>query len=113
MVKLFNSLVLFFFVFSISAATPGQREGLNLKQIKPFSGVDAQVHSIRATKDGISLTKIKIAKPSSSSLAGFKLLTPRDQFALRVLDKGWFKTNFSRDLTILTLKSQVISKDNK
>jgi len=88
MVKLFNSLVLFFFVFSISAGTPGQREGLNLKQIKPFSGVDAQVHGIRATKDGISLTKIKIAKPNSSSLAGFKLLTPRDQFALRVLDKN-------------------------
>ena len=52
MVKLFNSLVIFFLVFSINADPLGLIEkNLNLKQIKPFTDVEAQIYSIRASKD--------------------------------------------------------------
>ena len=88
MVKLFNSLVIFFLVFSVNADSLGQIEkNLNLKQIKPFTDVEAQIYSIRASKDDLSLIKTKIAKPTAHSLEKHRLISSRDQFALRVLDK--------------------------
>ena len=88
MVKLFNSLVIIFLVFSVNADPLGQIEkNLNLKQIKPFTDVEAQIYSIRASKDDLSLIKTKIAKPTAHSLEKHRLISSRDQFALRVLDK--------------------------
>ena len=88
MVKLFNSLVIFFLVISVNADPLGQIEkNLNLKQIKPFTDVEAQIYSIRASKDDLSLIKTKIAKPTAHSLEKHRLISSRDQFALRVLDK--------------------------
>jgi hypothetical protein len=88
MVKLFNSLVIFFLVFSVNADPLGQIEkNLNLKQIKPFTDVEAQIYSIRASKDDLFLIKTKIAKPTAHSLEKHRLISSRDQFALRVLDK--------------------------
>ena len=88
MVKLFNSLIIFFLVFSVNADPLGQIEkNLNLKQIKPFTDVEAQIYSIRASKDDLSLIKTKIAKPTAHSLEKHRLISSRDQFALRVLDK--------------------------
>ena len=47
----------------------------------------AKIYTISGTKDGISLKKKTIAKPQFSSLKNLRLLTPRDKYALKVLDK--------------------------
>ena len=62
MVKLFNSLVIFFLVFSVNADPLGQIEkNLNLKQIKPFTDVEAQIYSIRASKDDLSKKSLNLS----------------------------------------------------
>ena len=48
----------------------------------------AKIYTISGTKDGISLKKKTIAKPQFSSLKNLRLLTPRDKYALKVLDKA-------------------------
>ena len=58
MVKLFNSLVIFFLVFNIYADPLGQIEkNINLQQIKPLADIPAQIYSIRASKDELSLIR--------------------------------------------------------
>jgi hypothetical protein len=89
MVKLFNTLFLFFFVLIINAAPPSQIEKkLNLADTKPSLEMDAAIFSLVGSKSGITLKKTKIAKPSNRSLATFKLLSKKDDFALKVLDKN-------------------------
>jgi hypothetical protein len=88
MVKLFNSLVIFFLVFNIYADPYGEIEkNINLQQIKPLADIPAQIYSIRASKDELSLIRTEVAKPTSSALERHRLISPRDRFALRVLDK--------------------------
>ena len=58
MVKLFNSLVIFFLVFNIYADPYGKIEkNINLQQIKPLADIPAQIYSIRASKDELSLIR--------------------------------------------------------
>ena len=89
MVKIFTTLVLTFFVFNLSAELlRGDLKPLGVAKDKLSIGTDAKILSVTGSKNGISLRKTKIAKPNSSSLSSLRLLTPRDRFALRVLDKN-------------------------
>jgi hypothetical protein len=86
MVKIFFSLLLF---ISFSAVT----DDISISKNIEFSGnklsldKEANIYTISAGKDGISLKDVKIDKPSSNSLKMFKLITPRDKFGLKLLDK--------------------------
>jgi hypothetical protein len=48
---------------------------------------EANIYTISAGINGITLKNVKIDKPSSNSLKMFKLITPRDKFGLKLLDK--------------------------
>lgn len=48
---------------------------------------DAQILSILGSKNGIKLKEIKIGKPSKNSLKLIKLVTPRDKYAIRILNE--------------------------
>ena len=88
MVKNIPTLVLTFFVFNVSAELPGgDLKTLGVAKDKLSIGADAKILSVTGSKNGISLRKTKIAKPNSSTLSALRLLTPRDRFALRVLNK--------------------------
>jgi len=56
-------------------------------QINPPIEEIAQIYSISGTKDGIRITEKKIIKPGFNSLKNLKLLTPRDDYALKILDE--------------------------
>ena len=47
---------------------------------------EAQIYTLLGSKNNIELKEIKIAKPTRDSLKLLKLLTPRDKYAIRVLD---------------------------
>ena len=47
---------------------------------------EAQIYTLLGSKNNIELKEVKIAKPSRDSLKLLKLLTPRDKYAIRVLD---------------------------
>ena len=56
-------------------------------QMNPSIEEIAQIYSISGTKDGISITDKKVTKPGFNSLKNLKLLTPRDNYALKILDE--------------------------
>jgi len=49
---------------------------------------DAQIYTLVGNRDNIELIAKKIAKPSKKSLQLLKAVTPRDKFAIRVLDEN-------------------------
>lgn len=49
---------------------------------------DAQIYTLVGYRDNIELKAKKIAKPSKKSLKLLKAVTPRDKFAIRVLDEN-------------------------
>lgn len=49
---------------------------------------DAQIYTLVGNRDNIELKAKKIAKPSKKSLKLLKAVTPRDKFAIRVLDEN-------------------------
>jgi len=49
---------------------------------------EAIIYSINGSHNNISLTGIRIDKPSKKSLKLLKLVSPRDKYALRVVDKN-------------------------
>ena len=49
---------------------------------------DAQIYTLVGNRDNIELKAKKIAKPSKRSLQLLKAVTPRDKFAIRVLDEN-------------------------
>ena len=49
---------------------------------------DAQIYTLVGYRDNIELKAKKIAKPSKRSLKLLKAVTPRDKFAIRVLDEN-------------------------
>lgn len=49
---------------------------------------DAQIYTLVGNRDNIELKAKKIAKPSKKSLQLLKAVTPRDKFAIRVLDEN-------------------------
>ena len=49
---------------------------------------DAQIYTLVGNRDSIELKAKKIAKPSKRSLQLLKAVTPRDKFAIRVLDEN-------------------------
>lgn len=83
--KFFLSLTLIFCsVISSNNEIDFQRiDGLG-KEIS--IGTEAQIYTLLGTKNNIELKEVKIAKPRRNSLKLLKLLTPRDKYAIRVLD---------------------------
>ena len=66
-------------------------DGINFKRIDGLSKeisleTEAQIYTLLGSANNIKLKEIKISKPSRDSLKLLKLLTPRDQYAIRVLD---------------------------
>jgi len=49
-------------------------------------GTEAQIYTLLGSKNNIELKEVKIAKPRRNSLKLLKLLTPRDKYAIKVLD---------------------------
>ena len=82
MVKIFFSLLLF---ISFSAVTEDILISKNIEFSENKLSLDkeANIYTISAGKDGITLRDVKIDKPSSNSLKMFKLITPRDKFGLK------------------------------
>jgi hypothetical protein len=83
--KFFLSLALIFCVIVSS------NNDINLKRVDGLSkeillGSKAQIYSLLGSNNNIELKEIKIAQPNRDSLKLLKLLTPRDKYAIRVLD---------------------------
>jgi hypothetical protein len=83
--KFFLSLALIFCVIVSS------NNDINLKRVDELSkeillGSKAQIYSLLGSNNNIELKEIKIAQPNRDSLKLLKLLTPRDKYAIRVLD---------------------------
>ena len=89
MVKLFYILG-FLIIGNIEAKLPPDllSKDLNQNQIDPPIEEIAQIYSISGTKDGISISEKKISKPGFNSFKNLRLLTPRDKYAIKILDKN-------------------------
>ena len=89
MVKLFYILGILI-ISNIEAKLPPDllSKDLNQNQIDPPIEEIAQIYSISGTKDGISISEKKISKPGFNSLKNLRLLTPRDKYAIKILDKN-------------------------
>lgn len=48
---------------------------------------EVRVYTLRASKDGMTLKKSKIIKTNSQSLKTHRLITPRDKYGLKLLNK--------------------------
>lgn len=83
--KFFLSLTLIF--CSVISST----NEINFQRIDGLSkeisiDTEAQIYTLLGSKNNIELKEVKIAKPTRDSLKLLKLLTPRDKYAIRVLD---------------------------
>jgi hypothetical protein len=83
--KFFLSLTLIF-CLAISSSNEIDFQRIDGLSKKISLGAEAQIYTLLGNKNNIELKEIKIAQPSRDSLKLLKLLTPRDKYAIRVLD---------------------------
>jgi hypothetical protein len=88
-----GKMVKIFFSFLLILSFDVLSKNTSLSKHIEFSGdelsldKEANIYTISAGINGITLKNVKIDKPSSNSLKMFKLITPRDKFGLKLLDK--------------------------
>ena len=88
MVKITKILFLCIFIIDIHAKNFDEIENkIELAQHRLSPNLDARIFSVSGSKDSISIASYKIAKPTQNLLSSYKLLTKRDRYALRVLNK--------------------------
>ena len=88
MVKITRTLFLFFFILNINAKTINDIDNkIEFIQHELSIELDAKIFNISGGRDNISIKNYKIAKPSPGLIASYKLLSRRDGYALRVLNK--------------------------
>lgn len=83
-----NFFLSFSIIFCLEAFSISE---VNLQRINELnkditSESNAKIYTLITSKNNIELKKIKIAKPKKDSLKLLKLLTPRDKYAIRILD---------------------------
>ena len=92
--------------YSIELAKRNNLEIVNFDSLlfyKEISiGTEAQIYTLLGSKNNIELKEVKIAKPRRNSLKLLKLLTPRDKYAIRVLD------NKNKEIITFNIKSTFI-----
>ena len=88
MVKITKILFLCIFILNINAKSFDEIENkINPLQHRLSPNFDARIFNVSGSKDSISISSYKIAKPTQNLLSSYKLLTKRDRYALRVLNK--------------------------
>ena len=95
MVKIFKILV-FFFAINISADISTTINYIDINKMHSLEK-EAQIFTLTASINGITNKQIRIAKPTASSIKALRPLSPRDRYALKVLDKD------KKEITIIGL----------
>lgn len=77
-----------FFVIELNASL--KINPMQIEKIDKLVSLDQEaiIYSVNGSHNNISLTGIRIDKPSKKSLKLLKLVSPRDKYALRVVDKN-------------------------
>jgi hypothetical protein len=86
MVKKIFIIISLSFVFTSSAVETVNLKLINLSDKEFSTEKDAQIYTLVGNKNNLELKAKRIAKPSNKSLQLLKLVTPRDKYAIKVLD---------------------------
>lgn len=86
--KTTRTLFLFFFILNINAKNINEIDNkIEFFQHELSLKHNAKIFNISGDKGNISIKNYKIAKPSPGLIASYRLLSRRDGYALRVLNK--------------------------
>ena len=89
MVRILNTLlVLFFCIDLIADLPPISKENFEKDYYSLQSEKNAQIFKIKGSRNGVSLKDTKIGKPSTIAIKNMKMLSSKDKYALKVLDKN-------------------------
>ncbi len=89
MVRILNTfLVLFVCSGLIADLPPITREDFEKDYYSLQSEKNAQIFKIKGSRNGVSLIDTKIGKPSTIAIKNMKMLSSKDKYALKVLDKN-------------------------
>ena len=87
MVKKMYLIICILFAFNLVAEEVDLFKQFDRLDLKASPEVEAKIFSITGDVNNISLTNVKIAKPSRQSLKKYGLISRKDKYAIRVLNE--------------------------
>ena len=87
MVKKMYLIICILFAFNLLAEEADLIKQFDRLDLKASPEVEAKIFSITGDVNNISLTNVKIAKPSRQSLKKYGLISRKDKYAIRVLNE--------------------------
>ena len=89
MVRILNTFLVVLMCSDLIADLPPiSREDFEKDYYSLQSEKNAQIFKIKGSRNGVSLKDSKIGKPSTIAIKNMKMLSSKDKYALKVLDKN-------------------------